>query len=406
MRGALDDLGAQLGPEHPAGSPALRNAIAGWLSTSRGLAVAPDQVILLSGRQQALHVAAHLALRRGARAVVEDPCDANAAAALAGEAAELIRVPVDADGLRTDCLPAGETWRWSMSRRSISARSAPSWSAAAGSPCSPGRRGSARWCWRRIARASCATATSNAPSLMSLDTDERVILLGGFCTSLGPWLGLAYLVLPRRLIARRAGGAADDRRQPAAVWRKRRWPSCSAAASMRATCTGWARPMPAGATRCWARCASISAPRRPTWGEHAGLHLAWFPPPRCRLARLPRGAGPALRAGGGRVAGRDARPAALQPGGAARVRRAAGAAARLAGRPVRRAGAGQQSSARRCRPTEAPRRSDSVRQRRLRPRPVMPAHAAIHGLSSRARQGRGWRRAPAIPAAYTGRRND
>jgi hypothetical protein len=41
----------------------------------------------------------------------------------------------------------------------------------------------------------------NVPSLTSLDTAERVILLGGFCTSLGPWVGLAYLVLPRRLMA-------------------------------------------------------------------------------------------------------------------------------------------------------------------------------------------------------------
>ena len=108
MRGALDGLGARTWVGHPAGSPALRSAIADWLSTSRGLAVAPEQVILVNGRQQALHIAAHLALRPGARAVVEDPCDPDAAATLAGEAAELVRVPVDADGLRTDRLPSGE----------------------------------------------------------------------------------------------------------------------------------------------------------------------------------------------------------------------------------------------------------------------------------------------------------
>ena len=39
---------------------------------------------------------------------------------------------------------------------------------------------------------------------MSLDTDERVILLGGFCTSLGPWLSLAYLVRAAPADRRRA----------------------------------------------------------------------------------------------------------------------------------------------------------------------------------------------------------
>ena len=39
----------------------------------------------------------------------------------------------------------------------------------------------------------------NVPSLMSLDRSERVILLGGFGVSLGPWLDIAYLVLPRWL---------------------------------------------------------------------------------------------------------------------------------------------------------------------------------------------------------------
>ena len=61
MRAGLDRMGTQRACEHPAGSPALREAIAGWLSTSRGLAVSEDQILLLRGRQQALNVAAHLA---------------------------------------------------------------------------------------------------------------------------------------------------------------------------------------------------------------------------------------------------------------------------------------------------------------------------------------------------------
>src|SRR5208283_2425069 len=158
------------------------------------------QVILVSGRQQALHVAAHLALRPGARAVVEDPCDADAAAALAGEATSLIRVPVDADGLRTDCLPAGDVALVHVT---------PEHQRPLGVTLDRGRR-IALLAWAErigalVLEEDCEGelryGDMTAPSLMSLDTEERVILLGGFCTSLGPWLGLAYLVLPRRLIA-------------------------------------------------------------------------------------------------------------------------------------------------------------------------------------------------------------
>ena len=276
MRGALDRLGAQLGAEHPAGSPALRNAIAGWLSTSRGLAVAADQVILVSSRQQALHVAGHLALRRGARAVVEDPCDANAAAALAGETAELVRVPVDADGLRTDCLPAGNVALVHVT---------PEHQRPLGVTLARGRR-IALLAWAErigalILEEDCEGelryGEMDAPSLMSLDTEGRVILLGGFCTSLGPWLDLAYLVLPRRLIAAAlaARRLIDD---------SRRCLEETALAELLGS-GGYARHVHRlGKAYVSRRDALLAALRRhfggpaTTWGEHAGLHLSWFPP--------------------------------------------------------------------------------------------------------------------------------
>jgi len=276
MRGALDHLGAQLGAEHPAGSPALRNAVAGWLSTSRGLAVAPDQVILVSSRQQALHLTAHLALRRGARVVVEDPCDANAAAALAGEAAELVRVPVDADGLRTDCLPAGNVALVHVT---------PEHQRPLGVTLERGRR-IALLAWAErigalILEEDCEGelryGDMTAPSLMSLDTEGRVILLGGFCTSLGPWLDLAYLVLPRPLIAAAlaARRLIDD---------SRRCLEETALAELLGG-GGYARHVHRlGKAYASRRDALLTALRRhfggpaTTWGEHAGLHLAWFPP--------------------------------------------------------------------------------------------------------------------------------
>jgi GntR family transcriptional regulator/MocR family aminotransferase len=276
MRGALDRLGAQLGSEHPAGSPALRNAIAGWLSTSRGLAVASDQVILVSGRQQALHIIARVALRRGMRAVVEDPCDANAAAALAGEAVELVRVPVDIDGLRTDCLPAGDVALVHVT---------PEHQRPLGVTLARGRR-IALLAWAErigalVLEEDCEGelryGDMNVPSLMSLDTEGRVIMLGGFCTSLGPWLGLAYMVLPRRLIA---GALAAQR----LIDDSRRFLEETALTELLGS-GGYARHLHRlGKAYASRRDALLTALRRhfgtpaTTWGEHAGLHLAWFPP--------------------------------------------------------------------------------------------------------------------------------
>jgi DNA-binding transcriptional MocR family regulator len=107
IRDALDGLGASLAAEHADGDPALLAAIAHWLSTSRGLAVCPGQIILANGRQHALHIATHLLLHPGARAVIEQPCDPRAETLIVSTGAIISRIPVDQQGMRTDLLPEG-----------------------------------------------------------------------------------------------------------------------------------------------------------------------------------------------------------------------------------------------------------------------------------------------------------
>jgi len=277
MRGALDRLGAQIGEDHPAGLPALRNAIADWLSSSRGLAVAPEQVVLTHGRQQALHLVAHLLLGAGTRAVVEDPCDAAAAAALVGEAAGLVRVPVDADGMCTECLPEGDAALVHVTpehQRPLGVALARprraallAWAAGAGAV---------------VLEEDCdgelRYRDMNLPSLMSLDTAERVILLGGVGTSLGPWLDLAYLVLPRRLVAPAitARRLLDDSRSG---------PEQAALAALFES-GSYARHLHRLRKQYALRRDTLSdalrrhfGARTRIWGDQAGLHLAWFPAP-------------------------------------------------------------------------------------------------------------------------------
>lgn len=278
MRGALDRLGAQVRADQLAGTAALRAAIAEWLSTSRGLAVAPEQVMLLGGRQQALHLVAHLTLRPGARLVVEDPCDPDATAALAGESSPPVRVPVDADGLRIESLPDGPAALLHVT---------PEHQRPLGVVLERARRPALlAWAERSgamVLEEDCDGelrygGTSNA-ALMSLDAAGRVILLGGFCLSLGPWLCLAYLVLPRRLIAPAlaARRLLDDSH-----------PSLEAAALAELLASGeYARHLHRlSKTYAARRDALVAAlrqefgPAGTIWGGQAGLHLAYTPPPR------------------------------------------------------------------------------------------------------------------------------
>jgi GntR family transcriptional regulator / MocR family aminotransferase len=335
IRHGLDRVGARFEPEHPAGNQALREAIAHWLSSSRGLPVSVDQIMLVKGRQQALHVVARLAShpcegrrtlgrctsamaaqdslggdapraalfaghpgaasnsetpKDHSRIVVEDPCDTDAAAAMAGEGRSLVRVPVDADGLCTDQLPRGGATLIHVTpehQRPLGVLLARDrrialihWAAHAGALIlEEDIDGELRY------------GDMNVASLMSLDRSERVILLGGFGASLGPWLDIAYLVLPRWLV-------------PYAQT-TRRWIDDSRGSFEHTvlaeylTSGGYARHLhrltKTYATR---RDALLTALRRHfgaathVWGEQAGLHLAWFPPPDSGspeyLARLAR----------------------------------------------------------------------------------------------------------------------
>jgi GntR family transcriptional regulator / MocR family aminotransferase len=322
IRHGLDRIGTRFEREHPAGNPALRDAIAQWLSTSRGLPVSAEQVMLVKGRQQALHLVARLAshpcegrralgqcngstmetregLENGrscpahqighkgamfddkpakdhARIVVEDPCDADAAAAMACEGGVLLRVPVDADGLLTDLLPPGGAALIHVT---------PEHQRPLGAVLSRERRTALlHWAGRAGALVleedidgELRYGDMNVPSLMSLDRSERVILLGGFGVSLGPWLDVAYMVLPRWLVpyAQTTRRWIDDSRGGL---------EHTVLAEYLAS-GGYARHLHR-LTKTYAsrRDALLTALSRhldepPTiWGEQAGLHVAWFPP--------------------------------------------------------------------------------------------------------------------------------
>ena len=98
--------GGLLGYGEPGGHRPLRQAIAGYLGAARAVRCSWEQVVVVSGSQQALDLAARVLLDPGDEAWVEDPGYAGAKAALAGSGARVVPVPVDEEGLD---VAAGET---------------------------------------------------------------------------------------------------------------------------------------------------------------------------------------------------------------------------------------------------------------------------------------------------------
>ncbi|WNJ92957.1 PLP-dependent aminotransferase family protein [Bosea sp. 685] len=95
---------ARPGPEHfhygdPRGGLALRQAIASYLRSARGVRCDAEQIIVTSGSQQGLDLLIRAAIRPGDAVWIEDPCYPMAHAALANSGGHVVGVPVDSEGL-------------------------------------------------------------------------------------------------------------------------------------------------------------------------------------------------------------------------------------------------------------------------------------------------------------------
>jgi GntR family transcriptional regulator/MocR family aminotransferase len=88
-----------LGYGDPQGYLPLREAIAAHLRSARGVNCTAEQVIITSGAQQALDLTARIFLSEKDSVLIEDPCYQEARSAFAAIGANIIPVPVDAEGL-------------------------------------------------------------------------------------------------------------------------------------------------------------------------------------------------------------------------------------------------------------------------------------------------------------------
>src|SRR5438874_9207526 len=195
-------LGHQLlGYGEFAGYAPLRKAIAEYLALSRGVRCAAQQVVVTSGSQQGLFVAAQVLLDPGDAAWVEDPVYPGTHSALMAAGARIIPIPVDAEGLDV---------RFGELRKSAPRLVAvtPSHQYPLGVTMTLARRLELLRLARRMRAwvleddydSEFRYSSRPIAALQGLDHDGRVIYLGTFSKTLFPSLRLGYAVVPTDLV--------------------------------------------------------------------------------------------------------------------------------------------------------------------------------------------------------------
>ena len=181
----------------PAGLPALRTAIANHLAAARGIVADPSRIVIVSGIQEGLTIAARLFLARGALSVVEEPCYLGAAKAFEAAGAEVVGVAVDQDGLNPELLPQRTASLLYMT---------PSHQYPTGATLSAERRtdiiGWARrqGCYLIEDDYDCDIRYQGShPMPLAALAPDCTIYMGTFSKSLGAGLRLSYMVVPERI---------------------------------------------------------------------------------------------------------------------------------------------------------------------------------------------------------------
>jgi GntR family transcriptional regulator / MocR family aminotransferase len=187
----------------PMGTRRFREAICDYLRTARGVQAEPEQIMIVSGSQQALQIAANVLLDPGDSVWMEEPGYRLARNVFTAAGCRSIPVPVDEEGLH---VAAGI-------KRCAEARAAyvtPSHQYPLGSTMSAGRRLQllqwaqlhGAWIIEDDYDSEYRFASAPISSLQGLDTNSRVIYIGTFSKVLFASLRLGYVVIPPDLVER------------------------------------------------------------------------------------------------------------------------------------------------------------------------------------------------------------
>src|SRR5580692_4640415 len=193
----------------------LREAVAAYLNTSRGVKCTAEQVLIISGAQEALDRTARILLNPGEPVWVEEPGYPGAGVVFRAVGARVRHVPVDAEGLDFE---RGRK-RWEVPRLVY---------------VTPGHQfplGMTMSLRRRLALLEWARRSGTLifeddydseyrysgrpiPALQGMDRSGSVIFAGSFSAVLFPALRLGYLVVPPDLVDIFAAAASVSTHHP------------------------------------------------------------------------------------------------------------------------------------------------------------------------------------------------
>lgn len=204
-----------LGYGDAAGYRPLREAIAAYLGSARAVRCEAEQVIVVSGSQQALHLVSQVLLDPEEDAWIEDPGYLGARAALLAAGAHLVPVPVDGEGL---IVSRGIE----QSRKARLVYVTPSNQYPTSTTMSLSRRlellewagRSGAWIVEDDYDSEYRFASRPLASLQGLDQCGRVIYVGTFSKLLAPALRLGYIVAPPLLVEAFMAASALISRHP------------------------------------------------------------------------------------------------------------------------------------------------------------------------------------------------
>lgn len=187
----------------PMGDLPFRHALAAYLRTARAVRCEAEQIMVVSGSQQALEITARVLLDAGQPVWIEEPGYGGARNALAMAGARLVPVPVDDQGL--DVAAGIKTCP-----RARAALVTPSHQYPLGATMSASRRlelldwaqATGSWIIEDDYDSEYRYETQPIAALQGLDRDARVVYLGTFSKVLFPALRVGYLVIPPDLVDR------------------------------------------------------------------------------------------------------------------------------------------------------------------------------------------------------------
>ncbi|GLS24236.1 GntR family transcriptional regulator [Labrys miyagiensis] len=197
------------------GGQALREAIAAYLTTARGVRCDAGQIVVTTGTMHGMNLVLRAVSSPGDTAWMEDPCYTMAKAVLESVGVRIAGIPVDEEGLDPQL---GEA----LAPQARLAYVTPSHQFPLGVPMTMRRRlALLDWARRRQTwiieddyDSEYRFAGPPLTALQGMDGAERVVYLGTFSKVLFPGIRIGYAVIPRSLLARVLEFRAHIDRQP------------------------------------------------------------------------------------------------------------------------------------------------------------------------------------------------